>query len=376
MAEAMTEIYEVKEVEGKGLGCVALKDIKKGTLILKEVPQMRVSDMTLPQVIKEASEAFNKMNKNDQKEYLSLFDYSIEMDLRPLPLELKSKLLSQWQRIFEMSKKDEKVFKVMMIFSSNASAIDATVGLKNSRFNHACRPNAISMNAKCRGIVEFTEVVAISDIKAGEEITVSYTDNILEMQKKNIRQEILLNAKCFVCSCNLCKEEEDDNDDDTIEELFEEIENLEKQRRAAGADGVAGEPGSATRWRQMAMFPCLKSSRQIDCYKELYRRGKAKKVHPICLFSILRKGFESAVAAFTLCTCEEFEFEAKNFAKTADKFDKFVGSQWVTHGHERPDFWKQRYQNFEEWVRLYINTGNTMRYYVKHEEGGVDIFVD
>ena len=33
------QLYEVVEVEGKNLGCVALKDVKKGTLILKEKPQ-------------------------------------------------------------------------------------------------------------------------------------------------------------------------------------------------------------------------------------------------------------------------------------------------------------------------------------------------
>ena len=35
----MENIYNVVEIKEKGLGCVALKDIKKGTLILKEKPQ-------------------------------------------------------------------------------------------------------------------------------------------------------------------------------------------------------------------------------------------------------------------------------------------------------------------------------------------------
>ena len=30
----MSELYQVKEIEGKGFGCVATRDIKSGTLIL------------------------------------------------------------------------------------------------------------------------------------------------------------------------------------------------------------------------------------------------------------------------------------------------------------------------------------------------------
>jgi len=210
------------------------------------------------------------------------------------------------------------------------------------------------LHGKSQGIVE---IVAISNIKAGEEITISYTDShICEMRKKKMRQENLLNTKYFVCSCNLCQEEEDDNDD-TIEELFEEIENLNSL-----------EPDEWKHWP---------SRRQIECYKELYRHGKAKKVHPMGLFCILKEGFASAVAGYVHNRTEEFKIEAENFAKTADKFDKFVGSQVVTHGHGRPDFWKQRYQNFEQWVRLYIQVaeqGNIMCYYERKEENGVNVF--
>ena len=35
----MEDLYKVIEIKDKGLGCVALKDLKKGTLILKEKPQ-------------------------------------------------------------------------------------------------------------------------------------------------------------------------------------------------------------------------------------------------------------------------------------------------------------------------------------------------
>ena len=36
----MADLFEVRKAEGKGLGCFATKDIKRGTVILKEAPQI------------------------------------------------------------------------------------------------------------------------------------------------------------------------------------------------------------------------------------------------------------------------------------------------------------------------------------------------
>ena len=42
LTKIMSEYYEVKEIEGKGMGCVALKEIKLGTMILQEKPQLKL----------------------------------------------------------------------------------------------------------------------------------------------------------------------------------------------------------------------------------------------------------------------------------------------------------------------------------------------
>ena len=36
----MSDLYKVDQIAGKGLGCIATKDIKRGTLILREVAQV------------------------------------------------------------------------------------------------------------------------------------------------------------------------------------------------------------------------------------------------------------------------------------------------------------------------------------------------
>ena len=39
----MTQLFEIKEVEGKGLGWVATKNIKRGTVIFTEKPQLALN---------------------------------------------------------------------------------------------------------------------------------------------------------------------------------------------------------------------------------------------------------------------------------------------------------------------------------------------
>ena len=78
-------MYEVKQIEGKGLGIIAVKDISKGTLILKETPQMSHIDALTPNLqgshealkiwIKKVISLFNEMNLADQAEYMKLHSH-------------------------------------------------------------------------------------------------------------------------------------------------------------------------------------------------------------------------------------------------------------------------------------------------------------
>ena len=82
-----TKMYEIKQIEGKGLGIVAVKDISKGTLILKETPQMshivineltpnlQESRETLKIWIKKVISLFNEMNPADQADYMKLHSH-------------------------------------------------------------------------------------------------------------------------------------------------------------------------------------------------------------------------------------------------------------------------------------------------------------
>ena len=66
-------LYKVVEVYGKNFGCVALKDIQKGTVILKEKPQC-VANWSGSQLQKFTSVItnYNKMSQSNQENYLKL----------------------------------------------------------------------------------------------------------------------------------------------------------------------------------------------------------------------------------------------------------------------------------------------------------------
>ena len=72
----MSSVYKVTEINGKGLGCVAIADIKKGSLILNENSQMRFDQGEEIEWsfkwIKNLLKSFNQMSKTDQLEYMKL----------------------------------------------------------------------------------------------------------------------------------------------------------------------------------------------------------------------------------------------------------------------------------------------------------------
>ena len=71
----MNTIFKVEEVKGKHFGCVATEDIQKGTIILQEKPQCIASwSGSRLKKFENVIEAFNKMSKSDQDDYLKLYN--------------------------------------------------------------------------------------------------------------------------------------------------------------------------------------------------------------------------------------------------------------------------------------------------------------
>ena len=98
------------------------------------------------------------------------------------------------------------------------------------------------------------------------------------------------------------------------------------------------------------MYPPEKCRHEIGKYKELYKFGKEKKAHNLCLYDILKKGYQVAALEYQICYfsqnhqfLEEFKNECVNFSKAAEGFGKLLGNEIVM-----PELWKKR-QNFEKY---------------------------
>ena len=164
----MATVYKVVDIEGKGLGCVALTDIKRGALILNETPQMQSSGKTLYEAsqngrvtewVKSLLKSFNQMNDAEQLEFMTLCNI---YDFQELPFckkriitemivgeksqeqdfveTLVKTINSQIDKIEKDPKKAEKILKICKTFVTNCYS--SGVPMKTSRFNHSCRPNA------------------------------------------------------------------------------------------------------------------------------------------------------------------------------------------------------------------------------------------
>ena len=172
----MTNIYAVREIGAKNFGCFAVQDINKGSTILKEKSQLEVlnrsreeqtsqllgqSFQISPSLVQGLKEAFNKMTETDQQEFMKLHDkYD---DLSSLPPELKLMLQVKSEFVSKITKSDENLAKIFKIYETNA--FGSGVGIKRSRFNHSCKPNAISAKVDDGPDSGHSLIVAVSNIK-------------------------------------------------------------------------------------------------------------------------------------------------------------------------------------------------------------------
>ena len=108
--------------------------------------------------------AVGRMSKKDKDEFEKLHDNYEEA----LPEEMKEmleKFKTLWGKKVPLEIGGVELDYNWRIYRSNAYTCDHSLRIKMSRFNHSCRPNAVILG---------DEMIALSNIKVGEEITVSY----------------------------------------------------------------------------------------------------------------------------------------------------------------------------------------------------------
>lgn len=204
-------MFRVVPVTGRGMGCVATKDITRGTLILRETPvlpicpSVRDLEMKMVEEIYAGCEVSKVDMEKEKAEYRSIMNA-----FSKLTAEDKVKYLDL--KYHENNKADESIMeaykenkhgisynlfhKICSIFTTNT--FNNGVFLEMSRFNHSCWPNAECFwndESKTR------DIVALEDIGANAEICHNYLQRCC---LKNDRQETLLAKWRFACQCRLC----------------------------------------------------------------------------------------------------------------------------------------------------------------------------
>ena len=341
-------MYSVDKVEGKGLGCIATKKIKKGTLILREKPSLvKVADVNKdmnPTVLKNLIDAYVKMEVGEKEEYLTLAnkyseDSEIGFEVEEDREEFVRAFTAYCDQIFSNLVSEitltnidlETAKKVYQIYQTNA--FHNGVCLKMSRFNHSCSSNAEyfwNTDEQTR------DLRAIRNIPAGDEITVNYRG--VEIQDVNDRIQLLLKEYHFYCNCAAC--------DISEEESMNEIENCQKYKqledqRTALED--AQDPDD--------VFMHINIKQEVECLKEMYSVAKELKILRMgtIIERILEPGFDASCQGFynmsllNLSLPEKAQFmkDANNFASVGLQLSTLVnGAQ-----HSTSLEWQNRKEN-------------------------------
>ena len=80
----------------------------------------------------------------------------------------------------------------------------------------------------------------------------------------------------------------------------------------------------------------------------MYKDGKTNKIQTYFLFNVIKRAFDTASFGYQMYKAADLKVETEIFAKAAKKFGKYLGNEIVNEGD--PNFWKNRYQNFENWA--------------------------
>ena len=334
----MEGLYKVDNIQGKGLGWIALKDIKVGTLICKEKPQFVYKE---PFELCNLMEAFSSMSKNDQQEFLVL--NNVFLDLESLPDDRK-KHYFDWKNTAESQCNYDSslVLKIMCIHASNGfNGYDTEVGIKISRINHSCCPNSQHF----KNDEGEMEIRATSKILEGQEITISYIGSLENFKE---RQEFCLNLG-FVCSCELCKDEEINNDD----QIYQKFQNLKDEAEKSFSNVTDDPPNPRVPSSFLKAFDQIEKA--LACQKQMFNLAKSKRAPKGFIHNLIDRAFFYAscgyATAIMLSYKKEFigkmEVECEKLSKIGLQIAKMVAGQENSVTKE----WKERNQDFQNWYK-------------------------
>ena len=206
----------VTEVEEKGRGLVAARDIKMGeeilidnTVVSLEIPDRSLTWPLTPTIARSLKQQIEALPEEEVKQFYNLKTAdNIVFSERDLKIARRENCL-----------KELKIFRSNKVQDDNKELLFFNFAL----INHSCSPNAehcLKLNeGEDQKIVERKfELRAIKDISKGEEITMFYLQWVLPTYMKHKRLRRLKDGFGFDCKCKVCLDNVDQ--DRILENIF------------------------------------------------------------------------------------------------------------------------------------------------------------
>ena len=198
-------LYREESIAGKGVGCIASTNIRKGSLVLREVPALftpnwkrNITDQDVRRSTEAIIRAFLDMSEEEQDIYMKLYNcydnptwYNNNSMKKHLELVMHATNNMTFAGISKA-----RACRVWSIYLTNA--FNNGVCLNMSRFNHSCRSNADHF---WNDDTNTRDVRAVRKIQKGEEITLNY---IPGSNTRAERQAKLKENFNFDCNCEAC----------------------------------------------------------------------------------------------------------------------------------------------------------------------------
>ncbi|KAF1836269.1 SET domain-containing protein [Decorospora gaudefroyi] len=246
------EYYQIREIPGKGYGCIALQPIERGTRILEDDPLLIIP---FAHYLKsDIEKAFAELTSEQKKLYLSLHS-SHGQDPRKWPSKIADNIYPrERQRIEEQhAARTTDQPSLLSIFQTNCMEMKdgAAVFPQAARFNHCCNPNAcFTWNDK----IGKETIHIMNHVVAGDEITISYCDMIHDKPSRTYE----LKHYGFVCDCRACADESDETTfaHESAERRFKllELDRETKFLRGSRLNEGAKQENFASKLLQMAVL--------------------------------------------------------------------------------------------------------------------------
>ncbi|KAK4202764.1 hypothetical protein QBC40DRAFT_320583 [Triangularia verruculosa] len=180
--ESLGPAYEIVPVEGKGLGVVAKRKIKRGEIVMSDYPVLLIGTGFL-----------GSAQPHHRRRML-------KQAINQLPEKLRSKVkgLSRGAEKYEVDAILGPNANTVMIGEQDNEQMHVGLFAEAARINHGCRPNVHSRFSERRLTMEIMAHVAI---EPGEEILMSY---VPLTTVRDERRKYLKDHWGFDCKCQLC----------------------------------------------------------------------------------------------------------------------------------------------------------------------------